>query len=94
VGPVSLSRVFERTDLRVDEVASYYRSSLEDGRPATDLADARRIVNGAPRSGDSAEADTLEDAAADDPDAATTDDPADDEPADDGADEDSDGGTP
>jgi PPM family protein phosphatase len=98
VGPVSLSRVFERTGLDVDEVASYYRPSLENGRPATDLADARRIVNGAPRSDGADGA-----AGAGDPDDGATTDPGDDTTADPGDDttgaadddaEDSDGGTP
>lgn len=50
LGPLELSRVVERTGLEVDDFAAYYASTLEDGVQATDLADARRIVEGAPRS--------------------------------------------
>jgi protein phosphatase len=76
LGPLSLDRIVERTDLRIEEVATYYRASLEDGRTATDLPDARRIVDGAPRSGESDPDELGDEAGADGPDDATGDDPA------------------
>ena len=48
VGPVDLYRVRERTEVSTDDVQPWYLPSLEAGRPATDLADARRIVSGIP----------------------------------------------
>ena len=48
IGPLELSRVVERTELELDDVQEWYRPSLESGRPAADLADARRIVRGIP----------------------------------------------
>ena len=48
VGPVELARVVERTELELDDVQEWYRPTLESGRPAADLADARRIVRGIP----------------------------------------------
>jgi PPM family protein phosphatase len=49
VGPVELGRVHERTDLTVADVPTWYAEALEDGVTAADLADARRIVDNAPR---------------------------------------------
>jgi PPM family protein phosphatase len=67
LGPVSLSRVAERTALTVDDIPVWYAQQLEDGRPAADLADARRIVEGAPRrDGTTDGADGTDDAGADD----------------------------
>jgi PPM family protein phosphatase len=67
LGPVSLSRVVERTELLLDDVPAWYRPTLESGRTAADLNDARRIVANAPRRD---AADDLEDPA-DDPTADT-----------------------
>jgi PPM family protein phosphatase len=44
IGPVSLARVVERTDLSADDVQPWFRDRLEDGVPAAGLADARSIV--------------------------------------------------
>lgn len=52
VGPLELGRVHERTELTVDDVPTWYAETLEDGVPAADLADARRIVDNAPRRDD------------------------------------------
>lgn len=49
VGPFELFEVAERTRVSLDEVQPYYRPRLEEGIPAADLNDARRIVAGAPR---------------------------------------------
>jgi len=49
IGPLDLSRVVERTDLTLGDVPAWYHPALEAGRPAADLADARRIANGVPR---------------------------------------------
>jgi PPM family protein phosphatase len=49
VGPLELGRVFERTDLTVEDVPAWYGEALEDGVTAADLVDARRIVENAPR---------------------------------------------
>ncbi|WP_052664912.1 Stp1/IreP family PP2C-type Ser/Thr phosphatase [Nitriliruptor alkaliphilus] len=49
LGPLELGRVFERTELTVDEVPTWYAEALEDGVTAADLVDARRIVENAPR---------------------------------------------
>jgi PPM family protein phosphatase len=49
IGPISLSRVVERTELTLDDVPAWYRPSLEAGRTAADINDARRIVANAPR---------------------------------------------
>ncbi len=81
VGPFTLNRVAERTEVTVDELAPFYVSVLEDGAQATDLQDARRIVDGAPRreepDDDPAEADDV-------PSSADPDDGADDEDDEDG----------
>lgn len=78
IGPFQLSRVAERTGVTVEEIAAYYRPSLEQGRTATDLQDARRLVDGAPRSntggdGEDAPAPPDADDAPDADDPATTD---------------------
>jgi PPM family protein phosphatase len=49
LGPVELGRVFERSDLSVDDVPTWYAQALEDGVTAADLDDARRIIDNAPR---------------------------------------------
>lgn len=51
VGPVDLKRIEERTGVLLDDVPPAVRPSLEAGRPAADLGDARRIVANLPRSG-------------------------------------------
>jgi PPM family protein phosphatase len=66
IGPLELSRVFERTDLTVDELPTYYAETLTDGVAAADLADARRIVRNAPRRDEPADTAGDEDAAAGD----------------------------
>lgn len=48
VGPLELSWVEERTDLRLDDVAAFYRDDLQRGVAATSLADARLIVENVP----------------------------------------------
>jgi PPM family protein phosphatase len=52
VGPFDLKRVVERTDIHLDEVPAWYHPTLEAGRPAADINDARRIVQGIPRRDD------------------------------------------
>ncbi len=79
IGPLELSRVVERTELELDDVQEWYRPSLESGRPAADLADARRIVRGIPVREDADPVDdTLDDTddtdASDDADGRSTDD--------------------
>lgn len=69
VGPVDLYRVRERTGVLVDDVQPWYLPTLESGRPATDINDARRIVDGVPLR---EEGDTESD---DGPDAPTDDEP-------------------
>jgi PPM family protein phosphatase len=49
LGPLELGRVFERSDLTVDEVPSWYADALEGGVAAADLGDAQRIIENAPR---------------------------------------------
>jgi len=49
VGPFELSSIVQRTRVGLDEIQPYYRPRLEEGIRAADLADARRIVAGAPR---------------------------------------------
>ncbi|TVR29555.1 MAG: Stp1/IreP family PP2C-type Ser/Thr phosphatase [Nitriliruptor sp.] len=48
LGPLSLSWVSERSELMIDDVAPYYRPTLEEGFPAADINDARRLVRGIP----------------------------------------------
>ncbi|MCA1784155.1 MAG: Stp1/IreP family PP2C-type Ser/Thr phosphatase [Intrasporangiaceae bacterium] len=48
LGPLSLSWVSERSELTIDDVAPYYRATLEEGFPAADINDARRLVRGIP----------------------------------------------
>jgi PPM family protein phosphatase len=52
VGPFDLKRVVERTDISLDEIPAWYHPTLEAGRPAADINDARRIVQGIPRRDD------------------------------------------
>ncbi len=49
LGPISLSWVSERSELTVEDVAPYYRPTLEEGFPAADINDARRLVRGIPQ---------------------------------------------
>ena len=51
VGPFDLKRIEERTGVVLDDVPPAVRPSLEAGRPAADLGDARRIVANLPRTG-------------------------------------------
>jgi serine/threonine protein phosphatase PrpC len=44
VGPISLSSVFRTTDIDLDALPSYSRSTVEDTIPADSLSDAERIV--------------------------------------------------
>ncbi|MFP4635251.1 MAG: Stp1/IreP family PP2C-type Ser/Thr phosphatase [Nitriliruptoraceae bacterium] len=76
LGPIDLARVVERPGLELDEVQEWYRPSLESGRPAADLADARRIVRGIPLREDAEDGD---DPDSDEPDGddADSDDPED-----------------
>jgi PPM family protein phosphatase len=55
VGPVTLARVVERTELTLDDIPSWYHPNLETGRTAADLADARRIVRDVPVRSDEAQ---------------------------------------
>jgi PPM family protein phosphatase len=58
LGFATLDRIAERTDLTVDDVPSWFADQLAEGRTATDLEDARRIVDGAPRRDGSTGVDT------------------------------------
>ncbi len=49
IGPFELSWVRERTGVYLDEIPAWYHPTLEAGRPAADINDARRIVQGIPR---------------------------------------------
>ena len=49
LGPISLSWVSERSELTVEDVAPYYRPTLEEGFAAADINDARRLVRGIPQ---------------------------------------------
>ncbi len=49
IGPLDLSWVEEVTELTLDEVPDFFAQDLREGIPATDLAEARRIVDSAPR---------------------------------------------
>ena len=44
VGPISLSSVYRTTDIDLDALPSYSRSTVEDTIPADSLSDAERIV--------------------------------------------------
>ncbi len=48
LGPLSLYRVAERTELTLDDIPSYYHLTLEEGLNAADINDARRRVRGIP----------------------------------------------
>lgn len=52
LGPLALYWEAETTDVELADVAQWYRPQLEDGIAAADLADARRIVENAPRASD------------------------------------------
>jgi protein phosphatase len=45
LGPISLSSVYQKTDIPVDSLSSYEQQQVEDTINATSLADAERIVN-------------------------------------------------
>ncbi len=49
IGPVDLARVRERTGITLDDVPPWYHPTLEAGRPAADINDARRIVRQMPQ---------------------------------------------
>ncbi len=49
IGPFELQWVAEATDVEVDELAPWRRRNFEEGVPAADLSDARRIVDTAVR---------------------------------------------
>ncbi|MDO7883508.1 PP2C family protein-serine/threonine phosphatase [Salinibacterium soli] len=44
IGPIQLSHVFEETTIEIDDLPAYRQSAVEQTINATDLADARRIV--------------------------------------------------
>lgn len=48
IGGISLSRVYERSGIPLDDVLPYYHSILEAGRPATDVTEARRLLGDLP----------------------------------------------
>lgn len=48
IGPLTLARITERTELDLSQVPEYYHPNLERGRTAADLNDARRIVRNIP----------------------------------------------
>ncbi len=48
IGPVTLARVAERSELSLADIPSWYHPNLENGRTAADLDDARRIVRDIP----------------------------------------------
>jgi PPM family protein phosphatase len=82
LGPLELGRVFERSDLTVDEVPSWYADALADGVAAADLGDAQRIIENAPRREPADEDDgpATDGTTAGDPDDADVDADADDDP--------------
>jgi PPM family protein phosphatase len=55
IGPVTLARVTERSELTLADIPSWYHPNLENGRTAADLDDARRIVRDIPVRGDRVE---------------------------------------
>jgi PPM family protein phosphatase len=83
IGPLDLARVVERSELTLEDIPQWYHPSLEAGRTAADLSDARRIVETVPLREDEDEDDQAaetgdtddtdddadEDVASDDPDA-------------------------
>lgn len=71
IGPFDLAQVVERSEITLDDIPGWYHPSLEAGRTAADLNDARRIVNNVPLRDDEedAEADDADDPGVDDPDA-------------------------
>ncbi|GEN81498.1 PP2C family protein-serine/threonine phosphatase [Actinotalea fermentans] len=52
VGPLALSEVVEKSDVRVDDLPAYFRDRLADTLPADDLADARDRVDSLEREAD------------------------------------------
>ena len=48
LGPIDLKRVHERSGVLIEDVRPALRPLYEDGRPAADLGDARRIVRNIP----------------------------------------------
>jgi len=68
IGPVTLARVTERSELELADIPSWYHPNLEKGRTAADLADARRIVRDIPVRGDELEdTEVADDGDADEP---------------------------
>ncbi len=55
IGPVTLARVTERSELVLADIPSWYHPNLENGRTAADLNDARRIVRDIPVRSDEVE---------------------------------------
>ncbi len=49
IGPFDLARVRERTGVMLEDIPAWYHPTLEAGRPAADINDARRIVQGIPQ---------------------------------------------
>jgi protein phosphatase len=49
VGPIELSSVRERTGVAITDIPAYLRPAYEQGRPAVDIEDARRMVASTPR---------------------------------------------
>ena len=45
LGPITLSNVYRQTDISLDTLSSFTRTSIEATITANDLADAERIVN-------------------------------------------------
>jgi PPM family protein phosphatase len=63
IGPVTLARVTERSELTLADIPSWYHPNLENGRTAADLNDARRIVRDIPmRSEEAQDSDIASDA--------------------------------
>jgi PPM family protein phosphatase len=48
IGRISLSRVDERSGIMLDDVMPYYHPILEAGRPAANMAEARRLLDDLP----------------------------------------------
>ncbi|MEX2533548.1 MAG: Stp1/IreP family PP2C-type Ser/Thr phosphatase [Nitriliruptoraceae bacterium] len=48
IGRISLSQVYERSGIPLDDVLPYYHPILEAGRPATDVTEARSLLRDLP----------------------------------------------
>jgi PPM family protein phosphatase len=55
IGPLTLARVTERSELTLADIPSWYHPNLENGRTAADINDARRIVRDIPVRSDEVE---------------------------------------